>query len=240
MNKKFSKKDVKDRHLNNNKGFQEEPNKKWIYFFDLDGTLFKSNCSFSFGKFLYRKNHLSFLAVFKLSIFFLGHRMGLCSMRTLHETCFKAIFLNKHKPVYTDLSADFITTLKGSLIRSVYSQFQNAKKIGHKAIILSSSPDFLVKAIGDNLGADFSMGSEYVTSDENHFIKVGQILDGKRKADLISKFCDHYQIPLCRTVAFSDSSLDLEFLRKANVAKTIFPDKKLKNEALLRGWTILE
>lgn len=224
----------------NRMGLRKESNKKWIYFFDLDGTLFKSNCSFSFGKFLYKQNHLSFLAALKLSIFFLGHRMGLCSMRALHEICFKVIFLNKNKLVYTDLAANFIATFNGSLIQSVYSQFQAAKQIGHKAIILSSSPDFLVKAIGDSLGADFSIGSEYVTSNENNFIKVGQILDGKRKADFISKFCDHYQIPLCHTVAFSDSSLDLEFLRKANIAKTIFPDKKLKNEALLKGWTILE
>ena len=218
----------------------DENSKEVFSVFDLDHTLINANASFAFGLYLYKSRHLSFKdMIYCLGLYFMHKKMGM-NMKWLHSRVFARIFRGKdakkmQEHVGTFLNSSFHLMVNNSLVNLLKEKQQS----GTKVAILSSSPDFLVKAIADRLGVKNSIGTPYLTDSKECFSSISKVIHGQDKAKWVVDFAKKSGISLDETMAFTDSHLDLPLLEIVGIPVAVNPDRKLLKISRSRGWQIL-
>lgn len=201
--------------------------------FDLDHTLLRENCSFVFGKFLYKKGYLSLWTAFLLTLLYALQKMGILSLTQLHRASFFLLFYKKKKAVIQRLAEECFDSSHQLLLRPELKALLDAAQ---PVWIASSSPDFLVEIIAKKLNVIDWFATCYETDSQGFFSRVSTIMDGQKKRDiLLASHFDPSQV-----TAYSDSVEDLPLLEKVGIPVAVFPKKKLKKLAVCRGWMVIE
>lgn len=213
---------------------------KFISVFDLDHTLLKENCSYSFGSFLYKKGILSFPKMCSNLGNYALHKGGIFSIERLHKKIFETTFKLLPKPFFQTWATKFLEDHLETLInQNVLDRLYAAQKEGHFTAILSGSPDFLVCIVAKHFKVNTFRATEYTVDREECFHGISSVLDGFGKANFLRKIANQLKIDLSDTYAYSDSYLDIPFLEIAGKAIGVNPDKKLKKICKSRAWEII-
>lgn len=201
--------------------------------FDLDHTLLRVNCSYRFGAYLYKQRFFSFFTMFFLVILYASHKAGFLSLSGLHQKNFDLIFRGRNfASIEQSIEAFLDKELDDSLYPPAIERLQNALKNGHRTVLLSSSPDFLVRSIAKRLNIPEWHATVYALDREGKFSSIPFVLQGNDKAAYAHSIQEH-------VTAYSDSELDLPFLEAANVAVAVNPSKKLLRYVELHQWEII-
>lgn len=208
--------------------------------FDLDHTLLTVNSSFRFGSFLYHKKFFSFWTLLGCLSDYARHQWLGMSLHDLHAQTFIRLFKGRQLAdidCYVDI---FLTEfLADMLYHPVVQRLKMAQDQGEYVLILSSSPDFLVKEIARRLEVVYWKSTIYESDQEGKLVAVSLVMGGEDKAKYLKELV--YQMDLERTdiTVYSDSHLDLPILKMAGQAVGIRPDCHLKRICLENGWEIL-
>ena len=125
--------------------------------------------------------------------------------------------------------------LSQMLYSPAINELQKWKEAGVKILLLSSAPDYLVKAVAKILGICDGYGSEYLVDSEGILTDLGPLLDGSRKAAFMREHAGGNGV----TVGYSDHVCDLPFLESVSHPVVVNPERRLKKIARIRGWKIL-
>lgn len=209
-------------------------------FFDLDHTLLKDNCSYRFGAYLYKHNKFPLSTM----LYFVGcyglHKVGKLSLRRLHECIFAKLFKNSSLTEFQEYSQQFLKENFSSMIYPpAVEKLNEAKREGQLTVILSSSPDFLVELFAKNFGVDQWIATKYNMDSQQNLTMISDILDGEEKAKMLHDISTKMGIPIDETTAYSDSFLDLPFLKEAGRAIAVNPDNKLRAVCNQYKWNII-
>lgn len=207
--------------------------------FDLDHTLLSVNCSFQFGQYLFSHRQSSIWKTACQAFFYAAHAAGQLSIDQIHQRSFSLFFKGKSSSLYQELVDRFLDEKLASLVyKPALDRFRRAQVEGHYTAILSSSPDFLVKAIALRLEATHSASTLYHV-EKGLFSHLGSIMDGRQKASILNMLAENWQVPKENIYAYSDSHLDLPFMEAAGHAVAVRPTRQLRKMCLHKGWTIL-
>lgn len=205
--------------------------------FDLDHTLFNGNSSFRFGIYLYRQGVLSFRAMISLLGYYVWQKAGWISLMRLHEEVFKrhfkgfsVSFLEDYVQAFLDKYFDELIYVPG------VDRLREAQLRGDHTVILSSSPQFLVRRIAERFGVDEWDSTHYAVDQENHLCSIERLMEGDDKATALQKIALRFGIARENVIAYSDSYLDLPFLEAAGVAIGVNPERKLRQICDQRQW----
>ena len=205
--------------------------------FDLDHTLLKKNSSVEFCKYLYKKKKLSFFSVLHSFLYYIRHVYLTLSLEDLHRKIFKKLLCGMR---LADLEQDAVlfgeTYLEKLLYMPAVERLKQAQSLGHFTMILSSSPDFLVKVLAERFQVDEWKASEYQVDEALCLSHVSSILQGEGKALLVQKTAQRLSILKKDITAYSDSHLDLPFLMASGVPVLVTPNKRLKKLSKGFGW----
>lgn len=212
---------------------------KHISAFDFDNTLFLGNCSFEFGRYLYRKKQLPFFKMLGCVSYYLAHRIGYFSLEQLHYSIFSLLFKGMDQACLQEHVAEYVNiTLPHKLYLPMLHQLEEAKADGHYTIILSSSPYFLINAFADKLGVHEHKSSQYHIDATNRLSSIGSVLNASDKASYLKNLINELNIDPSQTTAYSDSHLDFAFLKSAGKAIAVRPNKRLRSIANSMNWEI--
>lgn len=208
--------------------------------FDLDHTLLCFNSSYRFGLYLYRQRFLNVRELFCSLFYYARHKWLGLSLNELHQKVFSQLFqgrsvheLEQHVDQFLDQE------LEGMLYSPAIQRLEQAKQKGQYTMILSSSPDFLVRSIARRLGTHEGKGSQYLANLQGHLCQVHEILEGKDKASYIEYLMNSMPIQPEKITVYSDSYLDLPMLKIAHRAIGVTPDRYLRKVCQSEGWEIL-
>ena len=129
-----------------------------------------------------------------------------------------------------------VIELKGDKVyRYTREKIEEHKRKGHKIIIISGSPDFLVEKMAKKYGADNFTGAKYKVDTNGIFTgEVVPMWDGKSKKKAIDKFCKEYDIDLSKSFAYGDTTGDLTMFKNVGFPVAINPAmdliKKVKRD----------
>jgi len=131
------------------------------------------------------------------------------------------------------------------LLPSVYEEAR-AEIITHKdkntkVVILSSSLTPVCREAAKNLGMDDILCSDLEV--KNGYLTgspVGRLCFGEEKVVRLKQYCKKNNTITSDTWYYGDSISDLPALSSVGNPVCVNPDKKLKKEAQLRGWKILQ
>jgi len=211
-----------------------------ISVFDLDETLLINNSSYQFFKFLIAQKAFSRLSICSAALFFFRHRYLKMPLNELHHEIFNRFLCGFSFQTLQSYLNDFVFSyVTTSLYIPAFNFLRCAQHLGHYTVILSSSPDFLVKKIADFLEVDEWKASEYRVNSDQQLSQVLNVMDGKQKAQHILNTAEKLNILRENVIAFSDSFLDLPMLLAAGKRFSVRPDRKLHNFSLTHDWPII-
>jgi HAD superfamily hydrolase (TIGR01490 family) len=205
-----------------------------IAVFDLDGTLLKKNSSFAFCRFLCKQGFISHRDLTFCSYIYLRHCYFGLSLWDLHALTFDRLFRGVSlASLQAFIRAFTAEHLEALWYQPALSRLKSIQQEGADCVILSNSPRFLVAEIAKKINIESVYATEYHINDSAKLTSLASLMDGSKKASLMQQWVKK------RTIAFSDSPLDLPFLEAATIKVAVNPKRALKKIAKARGWEIL-
>ncbi|NGX27841.1 MAG: hypothetical protein K940chlam1_00010 [Candidatus Anoxychlamydiales bacterium] len=208
--------------------------------FDLDRTLLKTNISFKFYLYLYKKNFFNKKSIFEQVYFFIRFKYFNMPLKKLHEIVFKRSLKNKS---YKDLIKNIDVFLDKYLDKLFYQpailKLQKAIFEKHYIAIFSSSPSFLVKPIAKILKVDEYKATEYLLDKEDKFDEIDLIMDGNEKAKQATLLMNKLKILKKDVIVYSDNIDDLKLFDLAAKKIAVRPCSKLSKLSKQNSWEII-
>jgi phosphoserine phosphatase len=208
--------------------------------FDLDKTILKINTSFHYYIYLYKNRILPFTSLFKLFKYYIKYQFFNLSPKELHNVVFNRFLKGK----YLNIISDYVDTyLEKYLSKSFYLpsilKMQTAINRKDHVILLSNSPDFLVKKIVDILKINDYRASTYIVDAKNRLLNIEKIIDGKEKKKIALKIAGKLNIKKENIEVYSDCIWDLPLFDIAGKKIAVNPSKKLLKHAKKNNWEII-
>lgn len=208
--------------------------------FDLDHTLLTANSSFRFGLFLYRKKVFPIWVLLICFMNYARHKWLGMSIYHLHSKSFSRLFKGCLQSDICRYVDQFLNeSLAPMLNDPVVQRLKNAQDRGDHVLILSSSPDFLVKKIAARLQVPHWSATVYKCDEQGNFSTISHVMEGREKGEYLKKLMDELQVIPSEVTVYSDSYLDLPILKMAGKAIAVGPDSHLKRICLQNNWEIL-
>lgn len=216
-------------------------NKTKLAIFDVDGTLIKGESPSLFLKFLFFKGKLIKLGIFKLSFLAFLYRIGFIKDATELIENFAKLFKGQNLEDIKKLSIEFFNKiLKKKIRRKLMFQIFEFKKQGYFILILSATPEFILKPLADFLGADKLISTKFEVKNGIFTGKIEKKIVYSNVKEEIVKHIEEYGFNLKQSIFFSDHISDLPLLEEVGFPIVVNPKSKLKKIALKKNWTILK
>jgi HAD superfamily hydrolase (TIGR01490 family) len=126
------------------------------------------------------------------------------------------------------------------LIASAVERARVHRERGDRLVLLSGSPDFIVRPLAERLGAQDCLCP---TLAEDNGLLTGEMkepaLAGSAKAEAAREYAARHGIELSACSAYADSLWDAPLLEVVGEAVAVRPDKALSRLAVERGWEVL-
>lgn len=170
------------------------------------------------------------------------HRWLGMSIHDLHHQIFDSLFKGRTLSLIELYAAQFVReSLKGMIYLPAIKRLKEAQSRGDYVLILSSSPDFLVREIAHALGVNHWKATKYEANNEGErkLMAISHVMEGLDKADVLINLSRDLELPHSAITVYSDSYLDLPILKMAGRAIAVKPDSRLKTICLQNGWEIL-
>lgn len=219
--------------------FMSQP--KRIHIFDLDHTLVKTNTSRLFGEYLYRKAYFPLHKLLLGLLYYFRHKIFGLSLKKLHKKSFPLFFLGRkftHLERHVESFLDLY--LEDILDQEVLKCLRSAQEKNDMTILMSNSPDFLVKPIAKRLKFSDFRSSQYTVDKTDHLCHISSILCGKDKAKEALLIASEASINFKDLTAYTDSYLDIALLKAVGTPVVVNPDHRLNKLAKDLKWKIIK
>jgi HAD superfamily hydrolase (TIGR01490 family) len=211
-------------------------------FFDLDKTVIAKSSALAFGKPFYQGGLMNRRAVLKSSYAqFVFHVSGadeaqMARMRDyLTELC-TGWDVAQVREIVAETLHELIDPL---IYDEAANLIEEHRAAGRDVVIVSSSGDEVVTAIGQLLGVDRVVATRMVESEGRYTGEIEFYAYGPHKAEAIRDLAAVEGYDLAQCYAYSDSSTDLPMLETVGHPSAVNPDRALRRIAVERGWPIL-
>ncbi len=210
-------------------------------FFDIDGTLIKSQIIFEFPRYLHKAGLFDEKHLLKIMKIIVKYEVNLLSYRDAGMRILKIYaeaLSGRRKSEIERKAADFAE----GHIKKKYAYTEGLIGVLKKYTVLvaiSASPIEAVEALRKYIPFRCVFGTELEVKNGVYTGKIRKNMLGKnskRRATLeISK---KLKIDLKKSLAFGDSDADVEYLSMVGYPVALNPNRHLKDAALRNGWLI--
>ena len=217
--------------------------------FDFNGTIFSKDTLPYLLQQWYDNNYSKtklikvFLSLFPL---YLNYKLGISSSMTKEEMerqavlKFSKIFHGMTKKQINHFFAQAALSAPTYYYQPVINEISKLNNDNYDTVLLSGAFKPLLSQIGNNLGIDQVIGSEFK-------YKKGQfdnscnldLVSGSKKLQKLRDTFDKKEINWQKSCAYADSYHDLELLMAVGNPVAVNPDDKLLKAAQKRNWTII-
>lgn len=213
-------------------------------FYDVDGTLVRTNIVHSYAYYAMNRGSLSGIAGRTLGTVASLPMFG--ALDALNRKVFNEFFYR----YYAGLSEDRLITLADDLFEDVIKPalfpksqdlIDEAKKAGCRIVLVTGALDFTIRPLMKHLGADDLIANKMQFNGGFATGKViPPIIEGANKAHAIREYCVKHQLQLDKSHAYSDSASDYAMLAIVGRPTAVNPDLRLRSLARAYNWPVLD
>lgn len=219
---------------------KDNSGKKYIAFFDLDGTLISANSGKELILCAYKKGFITWPHLLRGIYLSLLYRFDFKDTDKIINSMLgwlKGVSVSGLIALADEIFRDhLIKSIRPEVVEKIIFH----KKDGGMVVILSSAIMPVCKAIADHLEMDDVICSALET--RNGIFTgnpEGSLCFGKEKVTRLTEFCKKNNISPCNSWYYGDSTDDLPVLSIVGHPVCVNPDKKLLSAAIKRGWPVL-
>jgi HAD superfamily hydrolase (TIGR01490 family) len=139
----------------------------------------------------------------------------------------------------TIVEEEFDRHLHPTVYREALERIELHRKQGMPVYAVSATIVEIVEPMAQLLGLDGALGTELEIVDGKFTGEIKRGCHGPEKAAQLRDFAAANNIDLSKSVAYSDSISDEEFLKAVGRAWAVNPDKELRRLAVEQGWGVL-
>jgi HAD superfamily hydrolase (TIGR01490 family) len=213
-------------------------------FFDVDGTLVRTNIVHAFA--FYAMNQGSIFGTAWRTARTLASVPLYWAIDKVDRKTFNEVFYRS----YEGISEDRLVVLARELFEAVLRPaihpgtprlLEQARRAGCRIVLVTGALDFTMRELTEHLGADDLIANRM------HFVEgvatgrvVPPIVEGAHKALIIREYCVRHGLALDDSHAYSDSFSDYPMLAVVGHPAAVNPDLRLRNVARAYEWPILD
>ncbi len=211
-------------------------------FFDLDKTVIARPSVSAYGRTLYSKGFISrrlLLRAAMQQLLFLQFGANHEKLEKIRKNLM-SIIKGWDRDRMEALVREGLTQVIGPIIYAEARElFREHRAHGRKVVIISSSPEEIVKPLAEFLEVDEAIATRACVDDNRKY--TGELefyAYGPAKVAAIREMAERDNIDLDASFAYSDSHTDVPMLESVGNPVAVNPDKELRTIALERGWKI--
>ncbi|CAN5299854.1 hypothetical protein BH20ACI1_BH20ACI1_16180 [soil metagenome] len=212
-------------------------------FYDLEGTLVRTNLVHTLGFYAQRQQGL--FQTIKKSAATLAKLPLFGAADFYSRNVFNELFFQSYKGESEDrlrfFSEElFEEVLKPAVFDGTPELITASKKIGQKQIVITGALDFTIEKLMNHLGIDEFKANrlEFVNGYATGRI-LPPVMASATKAKWMREYSEKNDINLSESYAYSDSISDLPMLSIVGHPVAVNPDFRLKQTAIQHDWAIL-
>jgi HAD superfamily hydrolase (TIGR01490 family) len=210
-----------------------------LYFFDVDHTIIRGSTGrrFAVAAALHGVIRLRDLAILPFNYAAYRFGKGGTSFFTGEFPAIKGV----EKALLEKISREAFDRKTSKALRpELLRLMASIKAEGGSVILATSSLDFIVRPLVERIGAEavIASGLEYEGGRCTGRL-AGAALFGAAKRDAVLAYASARGVALSDCAFYSDSIHDLPLLLEAGRPVAVVPDRRLRREAVARGWQIL-
>ncbi len=213
-------------------------------FFDVDGTLTKSNLFDSL--LFYVLNQQNPIAGVGRVVRTIASVPALFAAEQVDRGTFNDLLFRGYQGISEDRLLDladeaFDNVMRPALYKGALDLVARAKKAGHRVVLLSGSPDFILHRLARLCDADDVIGNRLQIKDGMATGKLlPPIVAGPEKARIIKDYAKKHGCDLDECAAYSDSMSDVPMLSVVGRPAAVNPDFRLRMLAKTHRWPVLD
>jgi HAD superfamily hydrolase (TIGR01490 family) len=213
-------------------------------FFDVDGTLVRTNIVHAFAYYAMNQGTVFGTAwqtaktVLSVPMFWAADRVNRKAFNELFYGYYKGQSEDRLVALADELFDD---VLKPAIFPGTEQLIEEVRRAGCRVVLCTGALDFTVRKLAQHLGADDLIANRM------HFVAgvatgkvVPPIVEGAHKALVIRDYCVKHGLALDRSHAYSDSFSDYPMLAVVGRPAAVNPDLRLRNVARAYEWPILD
>jgi HAD superfamily hydrolase (TIGR01490 family) len=214
-----------------------------VSFFDVDGTLVRTNLLHPTVFYLANQNNpLTSLAAMARAAFG-GPRMALAEMldrRRFNELLFAAYAGTSQDRLLLLADEAFDTVIKRAIYPGARDLVERCRAEGHEVVLVSGALDFLMERLAKHLGATAHISNRLEIKDNYATGKLLRpIVAGPEKARLVREWARDRGHDLGDCFAYSDSYSDVPMLSVVGRPCVVNPDLRLHKLARTYAWPVI-
>jgi HAD superfamily hydrolase (TIGR01490 family) len=213
-------------------------------FFDVDGTLVRTNIVHAFAYYAVNDGSWASAALRAATTALSGPLLW--SLDQVSRKDFNQLFYRYYTGMSEDrlrlLSEDlFEDVLKKAIFPGAYDLIAEAKRSECKVVFCTGALDFSVEPLARHFGADDLIANQmqFVTGKATGRV-LPPIVEGAHKARVIRDYCVRHDLELGQSYAYSDSASDYPMLAAVGRPTAVNPDLRLRSLARSYEWPILD
>ncbi len=213
-------------------------------FFDLDKTVIARSSTLAFSRPLYRAGFLGKRALARFSLaqaFYLLFGADHDQLERARDELLSLI-TGWHRLEVEQLARETFSEFAQPL---VYAEalflIDEHKRMGRRVVIVSASPEEIVRPIAEYLGVDEVIATRVKCDNDGRYLPEIEVYAmGPGKADAMLEMAERAGIDLDGSYAYSDSITDIPMLEVVGNPAVVNPEKELRRIAEEQEWRILE
>ncbi len=224
----------------NDSGVYAEP--RGAAFFDLDKTIIAKSSTLAFGRPLYKAGLLNRRALLKAGIAQIIYVMVGADHDQMEKVREQMLALTKgwDRQQVTELVRETVDEIVAPLVYAeALDLIDEHHRAGRKVVIISSSPEEVVRPLAVYLGVDDVIATRSRSGPDGRY--TGELefyAYGPGKAEAIREMARREGLRLEDSYAYSDSVTDLPMLETVGHPVVVNPDSELEDIASERDWQV--
>jgi len=213
-------------------------------FYDVDGTLIRTNIVHSFA--YYAARHPSLYRSMRNVV---GTAMSIpmfLAADKISRKWFNELFYRRYEGISEDrlivLAEElFEDVLKPALYPGAKGLIEESRRAGCRQVLISGALDFTLAPLARYLEVDDFIANRLEFADGYATGKLGKpFIAGATKAQIIRDYAAKNDIDLAKSYGYSDSYSDVTMLAVCGRPTAVNPDYRLKNVARSYDWPVID
>lgn len=211
-------------------------------FFDLDKTVIAKASMVAFGRPLYREGLLSrwlLLRALYGQLVYLWLGADEARLARMRDAALRLTKGWHHENVSRIVRETLEEVIEPIVFEEALDLIRQHRADGHLVVIISASPEEIVRPLAEYLGADVAIGTEAELDEEGRYSGLlKRYAYGPAKADAMRELAAARDIDLAASYAYSDSVTDVPMLEVVGHPVAVNPDRPLLRVAREREWEV--
>lgn len=213
-------------------------------FFDLDKTVIAKSSTLAFSRPFYRAGLLNKRTLLKAGVAQAVYMMVGADHDQLEKVRGQLMHLTRGWDAgqIRQLVRETVDEVVAPLVfAEALAIIDEHRREGRRVVIISASPDEVVKPLARYLGADHVIATRSQVDEQGRYTgEIDFYAYGPGKAQAITDLAAEWNLDLSLCYAYSDSFTDLPMMEAVGHPVAVNPDKELREAAEERGWPIMQ